>query len=178
MIDDCDRVIFNLDSIPNNRLMKNKRSFGYIRAVRENDIERKSVETNVKSINAVTFGDLLYRTKATDAQVYLYVHNDVVLGWIIFQKIGDKLFIDVLATDKNHEGKGIGTALIRWAETWARSCRCDMIELWSIENKISWYNRLDFDLVEGTKPLKLSATETYKLMRRPILYHISPEALL
>ena len=176
VIDDTDRAFFELDAIPNNRLIERKKSFGYIRLLRANDVHRRNIRTGVKSIDSMTFGDMFYDATVRPSRVYLYVHRDEICGYVAFEKIGPKLFIDVVASAKRVQGKGVGSALARWAETWARSCDCQLIELWAIKDRIGFYANIGFKEVPTTQELVLSATEKYMLMRKPILYN-TPSAL-
>jgi hypothetical protein len=171
VIDDTDRAFFQLDAIPNNRLIERKPSFGYLRALQANDVHRKNIRTGVKSIDGMTFGDMLYEKTVRPTNVYLYMHRDEICGYVSFEKVDQKLFIDVVASGLKFRGKGVGAALSRWAETWGRSCHCALIELWAIKNRIDHYRDFGFETVPGADELTLSTTEKYQLMRKPILYN-------
>src|SRR5262249_29387167 len=109
VVDDTDRMYFQLDNIPNNRLIADKKPFGYIRAVRESDIHLPSIKTKVESVNA-NFGDLVYAAKR-GAHVYIYVdEKGAACGYISFTRNGKKIFIDAVVSDEKYSGKHVGTA--------------------------------------------------------------------
>lgn len=172
LIDDVDRALFQLQEIPNNRLDA-KRNTGYLRAVQEVDIGLTLPPVDVESMGSMTVGDLLYDARVHGSNVYFYMHEAQVAGYISFAFEAHRLFIDLVASSETlrRQGmKGIGSALMRWAETWARVSKCEAIELYAIENQREFYRHMGFDDV-GLAPLQLSKAETYHLMRRKLLYN-------
>lgn len=173
VIDGTDRAYFQLDKIPNNRLMDpRKASFGHIRMIDDQDYALPPIKCGVPSIEAVSFGDLIYQSKSHGAHVYLYMHNGEVRGYISFALDGKIVKIDIVVGDPNNPGSGVGGALMRWAETWARSIGCDAIELWAIEERISFYEERGFEKVPGAAPIIVSDKEKYTNLRKRILYNI------
>lgn len=168
LIGEEDRAYFQLDELPNNRLMKSRDAYGYIRPIREEDVLLPTIAVGVESVES-SFGELLYEHKARGSSVYLFIHNNEVCGFVCFRVNGDRLFLNTLASGSAHRSRGVGTALVRWAETYARSRRCRVIELWAIDSKIDFYANLDFSRVEGRK-IRYSNDVSYNFMRRKILY--------
>lgn len=82
------------------------------------------------------------------------------------------LFIDAWATVEKHRGKGIGPVLLRWSETWARSNKCNVIQLWAFEPAVSVYRKYGY-LVIHDRQMILSPTQRYTLMGKKLLYNIS-----
>ncbi|HUK60613.1 MAG TPA: GNAT family N-acetyltransferase [Stellaceae bacterium] len=171
LIDDTDRSYFQLEAIPNNRLIAKKKPFGFLRTIRQDDYVRPPIETDVPSITAVTFGDLIYEATAKDALVYLYMHKNEACGYIDFEIRDRKVLINLVVSSKTYASQGVGTALIRWAETCGRSARCEMVELWAIQDRVPFYKHIKFETVSGTPPIIVSDKEQYVFMRRRILYN-------
>lgn len=173
LIDEHDRALFQLQKLPNNRLQT---PFGYLRAINADDVKRtpNALRTSVASIAKITFGDLYYDKIAHDGLVYLYEQDNEIRGYVHFtcQPHGI-LAIDTILTDQAHVGKGIGGAMMRWAETFARSRRCTSIELWSIENQRDFYLNQYFELTDD-KPIYLGDGETYYRMTKRVLYNVKP----
>jgi GNAT superfamily N-acetyltransferase len=173
LIDEHDRALFQLEKLPNNRLQT---PFGYLRAINADDVKRtpNSLQTGVASIAKITFGDLYYDKIAHDGLVYVYEQGNEIRGYIHFtcQPHG-VLAVDTILTDQGHTGKGIGGAMMRWAETFARSRRCTSIELWSIENQREFYRNQYFEFT-GDEPVNLGDGETYYRMSKRVLYNVKP----
>lgn len=93
-----------------------------------------------------------------------------IAGFVSFGKQNKVAFIDGWATVILYRGKGIGAAMLRWAETWARSNKCNFIRLWAYEDTVEIYRRFGYDFVGGQE-LILSETQKYKLMGKKILYN-------
>jgi len=163
-----DRAYFLLDKIPNNRLMP----FGALRKLCQEDVDRKpeSINSDLKSLNKVTWGDLWYDYKAKGSQIFVYENSGDILGFVSFIIKDWKLFIDGIAVDKKCERQGVGGCLMRWAETSARSSNCNSIELWAINNRIDFYkNKGGFE----SKPEELNlGSEKYTRMERKLLYNL------
>lgn len=170
VIDETDRCLFQLPAIPNNRLCEHK-PFGIFRALSEKDTNRKFIKTGEPSIDETTFGALLYE-KEKGSHVYVYEHKGEICGVLSFSESQRAVFVDLVANSgkKAYRGKGIGAALMRWAETWARSMKYEAIELWAIKKRISFYEDRDFHSLN--REMMLGDTQ-YCLMRRKLLYNLS-----
>jgi GNAT superfamily N-acetyltransferase len=174
IIEEHDRVFFQLDKFPNNRL-RNKIPFGALRALREDDIHRtpNNLDVGVPSIDRMTFADLWYYVKTQNSHVYVYEIAGNIVAYLHFkyQPLG-RLFIDLIAADKSVRGLGLGSLLMRWAETFARSSKCLAIELWAIEDRVSWYKSHGFEATG--EEMDLGGGEKYARMTRRILYNVKP----
>jgi GNAT superfamily N-acetyltransferase len=168
LVEDKDRVYFQLDVMPNNRLCETP-PFGVLKEVSENDLG-KSLGQIGPPFEDTTIGDFLYDKRTKDYHPYIYEYNGQVAGFIVFGKKNDVVFIDAWATTQEFRGKGIGGALLRWAETWARSNKCDSIQLWAYEPAIETYAYLGYEFV-GNECMLLSATQKYRLMAKKLLYN-------
>jgi hypothetical protein len=62
--------------------------------------------------------------------------------------------------------------LMRWVENWARNKRLLAIDLFSIEERVGFYQGLGYEVL-GEKPLQLGK-EVYIKMRRKLLYNLNP----
>lgn len=173
MIDEHDRALFQLDELPNNRL-KRVDPFGHLRMIQAEDVHRPmNLNTDVASIQKISYGDLYYDAVAHRGLVYLYEQEGEIRGYIHFTRSNGILEIDTILADENHRGTGIGGAMMRWAETYARSNACASIDLWSIDSQRSFYDKYFFELVDG-KPLDLGDGEVYYRMTKRVLYNIKP----
>lgn len=171
IIGDHDRAYFLLNSIPNNRLQKTA-PFGVLRVLQETDIGRTFPRTGVPSMDKISFSDLMYEKTSRGSHVYVYEHGKQLCGYVSFERRGGILFIDGLGSDQDYRGRNIGGLLMRWAENWARSHKCDSIELWALEPRIPFYRHMHF--VEDGRVMNLGE-EVYHLMRRRLLYNVKPE---
>ncbi|MEI6986872.1 MAG: GNAT family N-acetyltransferase [Rhodospirillaceae bacterium] len=174
LIGDEDRAFFDLDKLPNNRLM-NPASFGYIRPIRQDDVKLPLLKVGVASVER-DFGELYLESTASQSTVYLYILNNVVCGFICFNIDSERIYINSFASATESRGKGIGVALLRWAETLARSRCCKIVELWAIKDKISFYTERGYHSVEGKTVLYDSET-IYQFMQRKLLYNTKEYAM-
>lgn len=173
LIDEHDRALFQLDKLPNNRLKKAK-PFGHLRLIQPEDALRPmEIRVAVESIRKITYGDLYYEARAHGSLVYLYEEQNEIRGYIQFSRTNGALSIDTIVADEKHRGAGIGGALMRWAETYARSNRCSSISLWAIADKRSFYEKYRFELADP-KPGLFGKGEEYYLMSKRVLYNIKP----
>lgn len=176
VIDEHDRALFQLDELPNNRLKK-ARPFGHLRLIRPEDADiQVSLNTSVASIQKITFGDLYYEYRAHDSLVYLYEEGNEIRGYIQFSRHNGTLSIDTIVADEKYQKSGIGGALMRWAETYARSNRCSAINLWAIENQREFYEKYCFAVIDP-EPAHFGDGEQYFHMSKRVLYNIKPAEL-
>jgi len=177
LIDEHDRALFQLDKLPNNRLKK-ARPFGHLRLIRAEDADiPTTLETNVASIRKISFGDLYYEHHVHGALVYLYEEAGEIRGYIQFSHANGTLSIDTILADDRHRGTGIGGALMRWAETYARSNRCKAMALWAIEDQREFYERYRFEIVDP-EPQHFGDGERYYRMSKRVLYNVKPQELV
>lgn len=171
VIDDKDRALFQLDVIPNNRLAK-PAPFGVLREVTDEDMDRPvaSVGAPFTDFNV---GDLIYDRDTKSSKAYIFEYEGEIAGFVSFRKTGPHtMFIDGWGTGEKFTGKKIGSSTIRWAETWARSMRCDRIELWAYEGAIDQYIRYGYEYSDE-KWRVLTGKQRYRIMNKKILYNIT-----
>lgn len=168
LVEETDRCIFQLPEIPNNRLCET-RPFGVLRTLTPDDTKRRFFKTGESAIEETTFGSLLYE-KERGSNVFVYERKNEICGVLSFTEQSRSLFIDLVATSRKYHGKGIGGALMRWAETWARSRRFEAVDLWAIQKRVSFYEKRKFKLIDRT--INLDGVK-FSLMRRPLLYNTS-----
>jgi len=169
IIDDKDRVYFELDEIPNNRLIENV-PFGVLRELRDTDVLKKIGAVSAP-FEGLTTGDLLYNVETFGLRAYVFEYDGEIAGFVSFRNQGDDLFVDSWATANKFAGRGIGNATFRWAETWARSTRCSQVSLWAYEKAIPVYENYGYEHVDG-KWRDLGEDQRYKVMRKKILYNL------
>lgn len=172
VIDDKDRIYFDLDILPNNRLAKPAPP-GVLRAITTQDLDREIVDIPAPFIG-LTVGDLVYDRDAHGSHVYIFEYAGEIVGFVSFRKIGATLFIGAWYGAKrllNGEKMKIGGALFRWTETWGRSARCERIELWAYKAAAAVYEHLGFTATE-TGWRTLGAGQEFRVMEKKILYNI------
>jgi GNAT superfamily N-acetyltransferase len=173
VIDDTDRIYFDLPVIPNNRLA-NPAPTGVLRTVIDSDLERPIAEVG-PPFAGLTVGDLIYDRETHDAHVYVFEYAGELVGFVSFRKLGATLFVDAWYGAKRYAASGqkmkIGSALFRWTETWGRSARCQKIELWAYEPAFEVYEFMGF---KPTEPdwRSLGGGQKYRVMEKKILYNI------
>lgn len=178
VVGDHDRVLFLLSAIPNNRLFAGAGlPIGFFRRIEPEDAKRTqySLDTGVVSLDKISWGDLYYDHRVNGYDVIVVEDREKIAGFVKLRiKDGHTICIDVIANDKEYRGKGVGGALMRYAETIGRSHECRCVELWAIENQIEWYENFKFHSVGDA--IDTGGGEVYKLMRRPLLYQFDLEA--
>jgi GNAT superfamily N-acetyltransferase len=162
IVEETDRCLFQLPAIPNNRLCE-RRPFGVLRELASGDTNKRFIRTGETAIDDTTFSSLLYE-KERGSHVYVYEHGNKICGVLSFA------VVDLVASDKKYHGKGIGGAMMRWAETWARSRKHGAVELWAIKRRIDFYTNRRFKLIG--REINLAGTRFF-LMRRELLYNLS-----
>lgn len=173
VVTDHDRVLFLLNSIPNNRLYAGEYPpVGMFRRIEPLDAARQQqcLDTGVPSLDKISWGDLYYEHRVNGYDVIVVEDCDQIAGFIKIKiKDGHTIFIDVVANDKKYRGKGIGGALMRYAETMGRANKLKCVELWSIEDQVPFYQKRKF--ISLSQTIDTGGGERYTLMRRPLLYH-------
>lgn len=171
VIDEKDRTYFELDEIPNNRLHDGKPPIGTLRQLGDADVDKSIGEVGAP-FEQLTVGDLIYEKDTNSSKVYCCEEGDRILGFVSFRQLRSNVFIDAWATVKEHQGKGVGSAMLRWTETWARSNKCLGIELWAFESAIEVYTRFGYQFSDD-KVRNLGDGQTYRVMRKQLMYNVS-----
>jgi GNAT superfamily N-acetyltransferase len=169
VIEEPDRAYFLLDKIPNLRVMP----FGAFRKLIHDDIKRRrqGINSGLKSLDKVTWSDLLYESKTNGNNVFVYEEDDELLGFISFRINNSHLFIDAIAIDKSAQRRGLGGHMMRWAETSARVANCNSIGLWAKNDRVDFYKtKAGFNLTSEELDL---GSEKYTRMERPLLYNLA-----
>lgn len=169
LIDDKDRAYFELETLPNNRLIE-AIPFGVLRELKESDVLSKIGAVSAPFQN-ITTGDLLYDVETNHLRAYVFEYNGEIAGFVSFRNQKEDLFIDSWATADKYAARGIGNATFRWAETWARSTRCSQISLWAFERAIPIYEKYGYEFVDD-KWRELGEGQRYRIMRKKILYNL------
>jgi GNAT superfamily N-acetyltransferase len=183
VIPNSDRAYFDLKSIPNNRLFDLKGNpppkilDGVLRVLDDADAD-KIIEVG-DPLGEVSVSNLLYEREINNAYVYGYEETvDVagkigteLTGYINFRKLGHTLFIDAVGVKFKSREAGIATALLRWTETWGRSSKCSIVEVWAYEKLAAKLEDFGFTPVDGElRPY--GPGQKFKLMRKPLLYNV------
>lgn len=168
LVEDQDRMYFQLSTLPNNRLCE-KPPFGILKEVEQSDFKKKVIKVG-EPFADITIGDLLYDKYTKDYHPYIYEYSGQVAGFVAFDKRDEVLFIDAWATAQKFQGKGIGGALLRWAETWGRSNKCSSVELWAYHKAIETYQYLGYTFL-GDARMKLGDDQKYRLMGKRLLHN-------
>jgi GNAT superfamily N-acetyltransferase/hypoxanthine-guanine phosphoribosyltransferase len=174
VVGDHDRTLFLLDRLPNNRLFTSKyKPVGLLRKIAPQDADREgALETGVASLDKISWGDLFYEHKANGYEVYVVEDESNIAGFIkVKLKEGRSVGIDVVAADRRYQGKGIGGALMRFAETLGRSNQCKYIDLWAIQDRVETYQYLGYAARGET--ISAGGGEQYTYMQKELLYHFN-----
>lgn len=171
VIDDKDRAYFQLKDMPNNRL-GHPPPPGILREVVEADVGRE-IESVGAPFVGMTIGDMVYDIATKNSRVYVYEQDDKIVGFINFRLNHRSLFIDAWATAESARGQKIGSATMRWAETWARAKKCERIELWAYEDAISTYLAYGYKFSDE-RERSLGDKKHYRVMHKAILYNVRP----
>lgn len=177
VVGDHDRTVFLLESIPNNRLFKGKNHLpiGFCRRIDSADAlrQQQSLDVGLASLDKISWGDLYYEHCANGYDVIVVEDGNQLAGYIKLKiKDGHTLFIDVVANDLGYRKKGIGGALMRYAESMGRAQKLKYVELWAIENQVSHYQD-EYKFVPLGETINAGGDESYTRMRRPLLYHFN-----
>ena len=169
LINDHDRAYLLLERLPNNRL--NER-FPYLnlRRLAQSDLELPPVTSGVASLDRITWGDRYFNMVADTStrSTYLLEVGTVVAGYVtIATKDSKTLMVEEVVVDREQQGKGLAGALMRWSDTFARHARCETLQLWGINEKVSMYRHYGFEAVPNRR-LRIE-NEEYQLMSKPIL---------
>ena len=131
----------------NNRLA----SPGIFRILLEDDLTRPNLEVghNADFITRRTWRDRWYDAHTSQGHSVLLCEIDgAIAAFISFRVDGHELEVDEIATAVGHERKGLAGALLRYAETTARSTRCRELSLWAHERDdlVAWYSDYGYRL--------------------------------
>ena len=178
-IADTDRAFFLLDAIPNNRLDAGPHQHAppcvHIRILSESDAASQPVESGVSSLDRVTWGDRHFDMQLDSGRTtYLLQTATGIGGYLTVNRATPGiLHVDEIVIGTAARGAGLGGILLRFAETLARQSDATFVRLHAIEERISFYEKHGYHPVPGTHALRLDA-EVYRLMERPVLYHLRP----
>lgn len=168
LIDDWDRALFQLDIIPNNRLAE-RPPFGTLRLLTKSHA-RAAFGRLPAPFEGLSGGDLLYNDQAYGMRTYVYELAGLIAGFVSFSTRQEIVFIDAWATCVDHQGKGIGAATLRWAETWARASNCRSVELWAFEPAVEIYERFNYS-ASGGRVMDLGEGGRFRMMTKHLMHH-------
>ena len=176
VVGDHDRVLFQLDKLPNNRLFANRAPYGLFRRLVADDASRvECLDTGVASLDKISFGDLYYECAAKGYDVIIAEEGQAIAGFLKMKvDEGRRLFIDVIANDQKYRGKGLGGALMRYAETTGRASCCTHIDLWAIEDQVDFYTKLGY--APSNEVIDAGGGELYRKMSKPLIYAFTDES--
>jgi GNAT superfamily N-acetyltransferase len=150
---------------PNNRLTPH----GVFRSLDESDFERPTMKSKQDFINRSEWTDRWYQARADkDRRVIVCEREDTIASFINFtiDSPAGVLHVDELATDVKHEKRGLGGALLRYAETLARGSYCTRVTLWAHADVQEFYANLGF-IVLG-RSISCGADGRFHLMERAL----------
>ena len=75
-----------------------------------------------------------------DAEVFVAEKKGMLIGYMMLKVEGDSGYIDDIVVAKKEQGKGVGCALVRYAEAFAKSKNCHIMKTDTTENAdgVSW----------------------------------------
>ncbi|MGI8605367.1 MAG: GNAT family N-acetyltransferase [Verrucomicrobiales bacterium] len=178
MIDDLDRAIFCLETIPNNRLLAGDAAGQHhvcMSVLDEVSVRSPLLKTDVDSIDRVTWSDRLFAmqsaSKDRGVRTYVLEHAHGIIGLLSVHQEPHTgiLVVDEVALDNAWKRKKLGGVLMRFALTLARHHDCRKVLLNAIENQVGFYRKLRFEEVPGADKLHLDE-ETYIAMHKAIIH--------
>lgn len=82
--------------------------------------------------------------------------DKILVGVILLSPINDStLKMRQVAVDENYQGQGIGTAMVRFCEQYAKNNSFKVITMHARENAINFYEKLGYETI-GEKFLEVS----------------------
>lgn len=169
LVGDRDRVFFQLEEMPNNRL-NDRALFGVLREVSSGDAGKSLDGIGPPFGDTHSMSDFIYDKETRGYRTYLYEHAGNIAGFITIGRNGKDCFIDSMATVPSYRKKGVSTSLMRWAETWARANKCDTMTLWAFPDAIPTYVHFEYKEVPG-KTLSYDGMRQYHFMVKKLIYN-------
>lgn len=166
LVPDLDRIYFQLDQMPNNRLSE-KMPFGLLRELGDDEQDYPFSHIG-PPLGTPSGGSLLYGKITSGQRPYIYDYDGQAIGLVVVAKHGMALHVEAWGTGVEWRHKGIGSAMLRWAETWGRSNDCNRIELWAYMERIPLYKRYGYKEIDGKK-LDWGGGHYLQFMRKRLL---------
>lgn len=173
-IDETDRAFFLLDEIPNQRLdaenPEKKQPPVHIERLDHRHKDRPAIASKVGSMDRMTWSDRLFQMQVSSSCTYVLVRRGTIMGYLTVHFSGDTMSIDEVVVDADQKSQGYGGILMRFADSLARQANCRSVALNAIEQRVGFYENLEYKKIGGASPIRLD-DETYWPMQRPVLYH-------
>jgi len=111
--------------------------------------------------------DLIDGIRIDEAMLIEYLNNDaitilkytdsedVITGCVYLEVKGSKLYLGMFSVSPLLQGKGVGRALLKEAEAWAKKVHCHTITMTVIRTRtelISWYERRGYSFTGEIQP--------------------------
>jgi len=103
-------------------------------------------------IDADGIAALLTNEQAT---LLKYTDNGRIVGCVCLEQKGTNLYLGMLTTDPEYQGKGIGKAMLQAADRHAVQLGCTLLEMTVITDRkelVAWYERHGYVNTGVTKP--------------------------
>jgi len=174
LVGDHDRALFLRRSFPNNRL----KPYGIWRKIAESDMTKPMISTGRDFIDREHWSDYWYEGRTDPRrQTYLYEVAGEICGFISFRMgDGSKIVVDNIGVDKSKQDCRVGGHLMRWAEHLARHGTCARMELWAIDDRVPWYQKMGYEVVPNEE-LQLE-NDKFLLMTKKLLYNLPDDDVL
>lgn len=115
------------------------------RQIDESDASQKFVNELFTEDNLITLADLVSENNGPK-YVIVYEQNGNVLSFLLFEDMGSYIYLNLVATNRLFDsGLHPGTKLIELLDGIAMKFRCKRIELYSIIDKMQYYERLGYE---------------------------------
>ena len=172
LIGDTDRTWLPVERLPNQRLTPS----GVLRRLDEQDIDKRMIESGRGFIDRGSWSDHWYELATNpDRQVYVMEDQGELCAFVSFCFCGQQIRIDELAVDESAQRRQFGAYLMRWAENLARHRGCLESTLWSIEDRVSYYEKLGY--ANSGERLALGADGVFCKLKKRILYNLHSSAV-
>ncbi|WP_136657030.1 GNAT family N-acetyltransferase [Nitratireductor sp. XY-223] len=88
-----------------------------------------------------------FAAQIADGMVFVLADDDVLYGFVAFYEDGDSVFLENIAVDPVHHGKGFGRMLIDFVEQYARKGKFCSVKLYTnihMSENLSIYRSLGY----------------------------------
>ncbi|HSD08081.1 GNAT family N-acetyltransferase [Flavobacterium sp.] len=122
-----------------------------------------TTESNLLEGKRITEEELLELFNNKQNTILKFTENDAILGCVLLENKGDKLYLGMLSVSPKLQNSGIGKKLLKEAEIHALSLGLSKIVMTVItlrDKLIAWYNRYGYVDTGVREPFQLNDHDT------------------
>lgn len=117
---------------------------------------------------------ILETMKTEGCTLLKYTENDEIAGCVELCRQGDKMYLGMLTVSPLRQGKGIGKALMKAGEEWAKNAGCRRMTMTVITDRtelIGWYVRHGYHDTGERKPFAFQDVRN-GIPRKPLIFMV------